>query len=301
MPARSRWCRAPGRRRLCVVTGRVARWWGRQRRRRAEPHALHQPHARDDQRLDATRRWSRSSAATVSYLFFNSSNAPDVDTNLQVRRARRRSDVRLRRPARRRQLDRRSTRVASEDDSGDFYFITHAQLRGGLVDALPRRVAPARCRQRAPPSDAACRRRRRATSSSTPAVSPDGATLVFAEGDYSTGKLTTAALGLAARGSDGDFARPPTSDATLAAVNARRHDAVRAVSVGVAARALLHAHRRRHPGHLRRHAADTHRAARAAQARRHHRAPKRPRLARRARALLPPARRPLSPSTRLTR
>ena len=51
------------------------------------------------------------------------------------------------------------------------------------------------------------------------AVSPDGATLAFAEGDYSTGKLTAATLTLATRSPSADFARSPASDTTLAAVN----------------------------------------------------------------------------------
>jgi hypothetical protein len=49
-------------------------------------------------------------------------------------------------------------------------------------------------------------------------VSPDGTSLYFAEGDYGTGKLTTAQLELATRNGSG-FERAPGGAALLAAVN----------------------------------------------------------------------------------
>lgn len=151
------------------------------------------------------------------YLFFNNSNAPNVDTNLQV--AARVDNLTFDYVG---PLDAANSTmldaVASEDDSGEFYFITlrsyAADLttlyRGLFAGGVVSGVAEVSGLPASAPGhiifDAA--------------VSPDGATLVFAEGDYSTGKLTSAALGLAARGSDGDFARLATSDGTLAAINA---------------------------------------------------------------------------------
>jgi len=152
------------------------------------------------------------------FLFFNDSNAPGADTNLHV--AERRDDL---------TFDYRGTldganstsldAVASEADDGSFYFIslrsyasTLVTLYRGAWDTTGGVVTGTGPVTGLPASsmghvifDAA--------------VSPDGATLAFAEGDYSTGNLTTAALGLAARDGAGDFHRIATSDATLAAVN----------------------------------------------------------------------------------
>ncbi|MDB4968795.1 MAG: hypothetical protein JWN44_4484 [Myxococcales bacterium] len=155
------------------------------------------------------------------FLFFNSSNDPGVDTNLHY--AERVDDLTFdyRGPidaANSNALDA----VASEDNAGNFYFIStraYAATRvtlyrgawsgdsGTLGGVLPVAGLPSSAAGHVIFDDA---------------VSADGATLAFAEGDYSTGMLTSATLGLAARDASGDFARVPTSDVTLAALN---HDA----------------------------------------------------------------------------
>jgi hypothetical protein len=50
-------------------------------------------------------------------------------------------------------------------------------------------------------------------------ISADGTQLWFAEGNYATGLLGAASLGLAVRQADGSFARSPDGDALLRAVN----------------------------------------------------------------------------------
>jgi hypothetical protein len=151
------------------------------------------------------------------FLFFNSSNDPSVDTNLFY--ARRAGDLTFNYAdaiggANSTSLDG----VASEDDAGTFYFISTRSYASGLVTIYDGTWAPAIGTVVGPrpvtglPASAA------GHVIFDAGVSPDGATLAFAEGDYSTGTLTTATLGLATRDS-GNFHRAATSDATLAAVN----------------------------------------------------------------------------------
>lgn len=152
------------------------------------------------------------------YLFFNNSNDPSADTNLYF--AGRIDDLTFNYIA---PLDEANSSaldaVASEDDAGNFYFITTRTYASTLVtlyratwDVDSGAIAGVQPVSGLPAS---------ATGHVIfdAAVSPDGATLAFAEGDYSTGTLTAAALGLAARDASGDFSRSAGSDATLAAVN----------------------------------------------------------------------------------
>lgn len=148
-------------------------------------------------------------------LFFNNLNSPAVDTNLYY--ATRVDALTFQfqgevSGANSTALDA----VASMDNSGLFYFIStrsyattastiyrgswsagvlsNLELVSGIPASAPGRVI----------FDAA--------------ISPDGTTLCFAEGDYSTGTLTTADLMLANRTATG-FARSPQSASLLQQVN----------------------------------------------------------------------------------
>jgi len=152
------------------------------------------------------------------FLFFNSSNDPSVDTNLFY--ARRVGDLTFNYADTLGGVNSTSLDgVASEDDAGTFYFITTRSYASGLVTLYRGAWAPAIGTVVGPQPVTGLPASAAGQVIFDAGVSPDGATMAFAEGDYSTGSLTRAALGLATRDSGGDFHRSATSDATLAAVN----------------------------------------------------------------------------------
>jgi hypothetical protein len=153
------------------------------------------------------------------FLFFNNSNDPSVDTDLHY--ATRVDDLTFAYGAPIGGANSTGTLdgVASEDDAGTFYFITTRSYASNLVtlyrgawDPLNGVVVGLQPVTGLPASAAG-------HVIFDAGVSPDGTTMAFAEGDYSTGSLTSAVLGLATRDSAGNFHRSATSDATLAAVN----------------------------------------------------------------------------------
>jgi len=148
-------------------------------------------------------------------LFFNNSNAPSVDTDLQY--AARVDDLTFSYvgPIGGVNTTTSLDAVASDDDRGDFYFISTRSYATTMVTIFRGTWAAGSVTNVAPvglPSSAA------GFVIFDVVVSPDGGTLAFAEGDYSTGTLTSANL-ILATDAGGGFARAPAGDMTLAAVN----------------------------------------------------------------------------------
>jgi hypothetical protein len=149
-----------------------------------------------------------------NYLFFNNSNDPSVDTNLQYAVQMDPLTFNYLAP-----LDGVNTTsldaVASEDDNADFYFISTRSYAMNMATIYRGTIAVGAVTHVAvvPVLPTAA-----GHVIFDVVVSPDGHTLCFAEGDYSTGALTSANLYLATDATGG-FARDPASDTTLAAVN----------------------------------------------------------------------------------
>ena len=151
------------------------------------------------------------------WLFFNNSNDPSVNTDLHY--AERVDDVtfQYRGPIGGVNTTSALEGVASEDDAGELYFVS-TRSYGTTMSTIYRgpfaagAVASVELVAGVPASAAG-----RVIFDA--AVSPDGATLAFAEGTFTAaGGPTDAELFLAARTATG-FARVPAGDPTLQAVN----------------------------------------------------------------------------------